>query len=727
MSLSCVKAYAWNEEFISLSFCRICTTGLPSDITIEIGELSFNLHKFPLLSRSGLLEKLIEELPSEDGSLCVLKLDDVPGGAKPFEVIAKFCYGVKIELTTSNIVGLRCAAEYLRMTEDYGERNLIAQTEAFLDEVFSCWTDTIKALETCEEVMPYAEDIHIVSRCIDSLAMKACADPNVFNLTPSGQTNIAESQDSVVIWNGIPTETKPQRKGDDWWFEDVSFLNLPLYKRLILAVESRGMKPETIAAALVCYAERYLPLMNAQSSFNDINPVNPGTTSALSEADQRVLLEEIVALFPHKKGITSPKFLLRLLRAAMVLHASPSCRENLERRVGAQLDQAVLVDLLIPNMGYSVETLYDIDCAQRILDHFMSAHKDTALSVSPCIVEEGQFLGGGDTLTPITMVASLVDGYLAEVAPDVNLKLPKFEGLAATIPDYARPIDDGLYHAIDVYLKVIHYSKLLIACLKFSSHPWIMFCNSLGLDVQDKYFVILIILICNIISLVIEDTRLPIDESHRDVHVLKGSATRYLRFLVSLSCPAAFGTLKDVQAIEEDLDFKAHPWLIDTEREQLCRLMNCQKLSLEASTHAAQNERLPLRVIVQVLFFEQLRLRTSVSGWFYVSENLENPQNASGSLGLPKPDGSRQTDSAQGRSMVQDDMKERVSELEKECSSMKEELQKIVKAKKSWKIFSKRFGFRQRLQPCKSKQSCDLKEQTPTINEQKQHENGDMP
>ncbi|TQD97494.1 hypothetical protein C1H46_016895 [Malus baccata] len=72
----------------------------------------------------------------------------------------------------------------------------------------------------------------------------------------------------------------------------------------------------------------------------------------------------------------------------------------------------------------------------------------------------------------------------------------------------------------------------------------------------------------------------------------------------------------------------------DSEREQLCRLMNCQKLSLVASTHAAQNERLPLRVIVKVLFFEQLRLRTSISGWFFV-DNLENSQNPSGNLGLP--------------------------------------------------------------------------------------------
>mgnify|MGYP004722223907 FL=1 len=118
-----------------------------------------------------------------------------------------------------------------------------------------------------------------------------------------------------------------------------------------------------------------------------------------------------------------------------------------------QLDQATLDDLLIPNMGYSVETLYDIDCFQRILDHFMSMDQ-ASVATSPCIVEESQLVEGTDSLTSITMVANLVDAYLADVATDVNLKFPKFQCLAAAIPDYARPLADGLYRAIDIYLKV---------------------------------------------------------------------------------------------------------------------------------------------------------------------------------------------------------------------------------------------------------------------------------
>lgn len=137
--------------------------------------------------------------------------------------------------------------------------------------------------------------------------------------------------------------------------------------------------------------------------------------------------------------------------------------------------------------------------------------------------------------------------------------------------------------------------------------------------------------------------------------------------------------------------------------------MNCQKLSLEASTHAAQNERLPLRVIVQVLFFEQLRLRTSIAGWFFVSDNLENSQNPSGNLALARNDGSGRLGNGQDRIVAVDDMKQRVSELEKECMSMKEELHKLAKNKGSWSLFLRRFGFRLRCPKSSAKPICNLK------------------
>ena len=55
------------------------------------------------------------------------------------------------------------------------------------------------------------------------------------------------------------------------------------------------------------------------------------------------------------------------------------------------------------------------------------------------------------------------------------------------------------------------------------------------------------------------------------------------------------------------------------EKKKLCRLMDCKKLSINACMHAAQNDRLPLRVVVQVLFFEQAR--TAMTGRGYNSRH----------------------------------------------------------------------------------------------------------
>lgn len=146
--------------------------------------------------------------------------------------------------------------------------------------------------------------------------------------------------------------------------------------------------------------------------------------------------------------------------------------------------------------------------------------------------------------------------------------------------------------------------------------------------------------------------------------------------------------------------------------------MDCQKLSLEACTHAAQNERLPLRIIVQVLFFEQLQLRTSIAGCFLVSDNLDggSRQLRSGMVGPNEGGGGWATAVRENQVLKvgMDNMRMRVSELEKECSNMRQEIEKLGKGKvvcsgsgssSSWGNVSKKFGFRM-----KSHQMCSAQE-----------------
>lgn len=601
--MACLKLGSRADVFRKQGQDWYCTTGLPSDITVTVGEQSFHLHKFPLLSKSGLLEHCIREKIENGDDSCVIDLSDIPGGAKAFELTAKFCYGVKFEMTASNVVHLRCAAEYLEMTEEIAEGNLIAQTENFLTQtVLRSWKDSIKALHTCDDILDLAEKLQIVKRCIDSVATRSCTDPDLFGWPVVQYGGPMQSPGGSVLWNGISTGARPRHSSPDWWYDDVSCLSLPLYKKVISAMEYRGINQDIIVGSLNHYAKRRLPGLNRRKSISDVSSCLSisSLTSIPSEEEQKYLLEEIDRLLPFQRGVTSCKLLFGLLRTAIILKASPSCVSNLERRIGMQLDKATLEDLLIPNISESVETLYDVDCVHRILDHFLAMDQETG-GASPGLGEDAQMLAS-PSLMPITMVAKLIDGYLAEVAPDVNLKLPKFRSLAAAIPDYARPIDDGLYRAIDIYLK-------------------------------------------------------------------------------------------------------AHPHLSESEKEELCRVMDCQKLSLEACTHAAQNERLPLRVIVQVLFFEQLQLRSSIAECLMVSENLEGGSRQliptiSGEQYRPGwPLASREN---QALREGMDNMKQRVADLEKECSTMRDEIERLGRSRSTGKG---RFSLNMKPQICSTKEA----------------------
>ncbi|KAJ9159428.1 hypothetical protein P3X46_024936 [Hevea brasiliensis] len=57
-----------------------------------------------------------------------------------------------------------------------------------------------------------------------------------------------------------------------------------------------------------------------------------------------------------------------------------------------------------------------------------------------------------------------------------------------------------------------------------------------------------------------------------------------------------------------DMFLKEHPGISKGERKRICKLMDCKKLSVDACMHAVQNERLPLRLVVRILFYEQVRV-----------------------------------------------------------------------------------------------------------------------
>lgn len=364
---------------------------------------------------------------------------DFPGGPKSFEICAKFCYGMTVTLNAYNVVAARCAAEYLEMTEDVDRSNLVFKIEVFLNSsIFRSWKDSIIVLQTTKPLLSWAEDLKIVGRCIDSIASKTSVDPANISWSYTYNRKLAETDKIVEEGMNYRVEKVPR----DWWVEDICELDIDLYKRVMIAVKSKGrMDGAVIGEALKTYAVRWLP-DSVDALVSDEHALR-----------NKSLVETIICLLPSDKGMgCSCSFLLKLLKVSILVGADYSLREDLVKRISLKLHEARIVDLLIPARSPQI-TIYDVELVQSVVNQFLMHEK---CNWNLDVVEKNEkgidkfILGHGSLLS----VGRLIDGYLAEIAHDPNLNLCSFIDLSQSIPELARPIHDGLYKAIDIYLKV---------------------------------------------------------------------------------------------------------------------------------------------------------------------------------------------------------------------------------------------------------------------------------
>ncbi|XP_066372736.1 BTB/POZ domain-containing protein NPY4-like [Miscanthus floridulus] len=470
---------------------RFVATELATDIVISIGDVKFYLHKFPLLSKSSRLQRLVASSNEEKND--EVDISDIPGGPSAFEICAKFCYGMIVTLNAYNVLAARCAAEYLEMFETIDKGNLIYKIDVFLtSSVFRTWKDSIIVLQSTKSLLPWCENLKVINHCIDSIVSKASIDPSEVEWSYTYNRKKLPSENGIDShWNGV---RKLPMVPSDWWVEDLCELEVDLYKRVIMAIKAKGSTPAVvIGEALRAYAYRHL-----------LGSLEDAVSNGVDCTKLRAALDAIIFLLPAEEGSVSCGFLLKLLRAACLLESGESHRINLIKRIGTQLDGASVSDLLIPP-NTDENNIYSIDLIMAIVEEFMLQNSDSVKEK----IQDDEEIVEIENVTSVSStsklaVAKLIDGYLAEIAKDPNLPLPKLIALAEMVSSLPRPSHDGLYRAIDMYLK-------------------------------------------------------------------------------------------------------EHPSLSKSEKKKLCGLMDCKQLSQDACMHAVQNERLPLRVVVQVLFFEQVR------------------------------------------------------------------------------------------------------------------------
>ncbi|XP_057968981.1 root phototropism protein 3-like [Malania oleifera] len=365
----------------------------------------------------------------------------------------------------------------------------------------------------------------------------------------------------------IALHGKPAQFAAECWFDDVCILDMDYFVKTLSGIKAKGVRPDLIGSIIAHYASKWLPELSGDSAGTQkdmtLTKGSPESVTA-SWMKKRFFVETLVGILPPEKDSVACNFLLRLLRTANVVGVEPDYRAELEKRAAWQLDQASLVDLMIPSFSYTCGTLLDVELVTRLVKRFLSL--DEAVRSGAALVK----------------VAKLVDCYLAEAAVDSNLTLPEFIALAGALPGNARATDDGLYRAIDTYLK-------------------------------------------------------------------------------------------------------AHPAVLKHERKSMCKLIDSRKLSPEASLHAAQNERLPVRAVIQVLFSEQTKLNQHIE-WSGSFSGLRSPNPTIGLERFPVRCLSKR-EATTGQHMEIKRLREDVLRLQRECNIMQGQIERLQHAEKKKGFF----------------------------------------
>ncbi|XP_024029970.1 BTB/POZ domain-containing protein At3g22104 isoform X1 [Morus notabilis] len=386
------------------------------DLEVDVnGEETFMVDRKILASYSGRLSKLFGKSKGSAPSLKVV-FHDFPGGAECFELMLRFCYNFgRTAITPSNISLLHCAAKFMEMKSSVSKAsNLLEQTEKSFEETrYWTWAELLMALKQCQGLLPASDSSGILDKCFDSLVGRLALASEV---SPCPSTSSPDSSGFRFSCDTKSTESlKTVFSKTTWWFEDLLFLSLVLVEMLVKSMVSRKFNHVIISRFLVYYQK------------------SKSSTASFSEKC-RIVETVVDMLYILDQSCVSCKSLFEIHWVALNLKLRKNSRNKLENMIGSQLDHATLDNLLAPS-PYGMNYLYDVNLVLRFLKVFLRGL---------CQVSAMR----------LNKVASLLDLYIAEVAPDPYLKPSKFLALIMALPESARDSYDEIYHAVDMYLEV---------------------------------------------------------------------------------------------------------------------------------------------------------------------------------------------------------------------------------------------------------------------------------
>jgi len=284
---------------------------------------------------------------------------------------------------------LRCAAAFLDMQH---RAELARRVDEFLTQAaLRVLPSAVTVLRSYEALLPASEELGIVRRATDAVALRICNEALFPTRTPLG-----------------------------WWTTELAALSPASFEKVVTAPRCRRADPKVLGNVLAL-AEVL---------------ADPRDTE-----DRCALVESVVGVLPSAADEPIPAALLcRLLHAAVTTEASARTCHDLELRVAAVLEQATAGDLLGVALYGSGECVRNTDTVRRVIAAFVEQHAAASTESGRSRRRASLFGGRAAEVDSGVMekVARTVDELVAELATEESLAISIFVGVAGAVPKEAR-------------------------------------------------------------------------------------------------------------------------------------------------------------------------------------------------------------------------------------------------------------------------------------------------
>lgn len=236
-----------------MDFKQFRDTAELSDFTVYIDNERFKLHKFPLYTKSDYFKEIASSNP-------VCQINDFPGGSKSFAVVADFCYGKEINITSENVVYLYAAADLLKMK---GKDNLLEISRRFLDGVFC---SALERKDIFNLICVLCSSCEIKS----DVGKKICEDATTILMSLwLHNENSSKGYFSPQTINF--THSERELFTDESVSDYLAYLPLEIFLKIINIARDQNVEKKVVLSACAKYLGRVLDFYDTEVSGNGVS------------------------------------------------------------------------------------------------------------------------------------------------------------------------------------------------------------------------------------------------------------------------------------------------------------------------------------------------------------------------------------------------------------------------------------------------------------------------